>query len=314
MPKGALEADTATTSATQLRESLRQIEIKAGSIRRQNMDIEALLKERDALEDMLSAAEQEGLDVRPERGRAEAVDGLLRSHAGRIMRLLADKGGLKGARERNAPPEGHWWWYLDIYVHQRMKRAVTRWSIITVCIVIVLVVGNYILTKLYGPSPAERAFSDLTMQAERALSQGEVDQAISDYEQAVAIIDSDADAWAMLGVLYESQGRTADAQAAFAESEEHSESRVRFLFSQAQAYLVLGNADRAYDVALLAVETDSNSPLAYYMLGSTLEAKGDNASAAQAFDIAAELAYQQGQDVLYAMSRERQAVLVTGGR
>jgi hypothetical protein len=41
---------------------------------------------------------------------------------------------------------------------------------------------------------------------------------------------------------------------------------------------------------------------------------GDRTTAAQAFDVAAQFADEKGQTVLYAMARERQAVLLTGGR
>ena len=313
MPKGALESSNATTYATQVRDALRQLEIKAASIPRQHVDVEALLVGRDAVEDMLERAQQEGVDVRPERGRAEALDGLLRTRARRIMHLMADTGGLKGARERHSPPTEHWWWYLDIYVQQRVRKSIKRTAIIVACIVAVLATVDIIMTKFFGPTPTQSAFNDLTDQAESALSEGNDEQAISAYEQAVATISTDADTWAYLAVLYERNGRTEDAETAFAEAEKNSESQVMFLFTKARAYLILGETDQAYEIAEQAVNTDSTSPYAYYVLGEALEAKEDTSNAATAFDIAAELAYDQGEDILYALARQRQAVLISGG-
>jgi len=313
VPKGALPESKTATFAEELRDRLRQLEIDAGNLRHRQIDVEALLRERDELEAMLSKAEQDGLDVRAERGRVQTVDGLLRSGARHLMRLLAKKGGFAAARARNAPPESNWWWYLDVFVKERQKKRIIRTAIVLASVALVLVGVNYILTKFFGPSPEQRAFNDLTYEAERALGENDDATAIAKYEEALAILPTEPDTWAMLGALYERQGRAEKAQEAFAKALEYSESQVMYWFSRAQAYIILGDSDRAYAMAQEAVAADPNSPYAYFVLGSALEAKGDRTNAAVAFDKAATLAMEQGNHVLYAMARERQAVLLGGG-
>jgi len=309
-----LEAARISTAAQPLRDRLRQLEIATGGLRRRNIDVEALLMQRDALEAELSVAHEQDLDVRAERARTETIDGLLRKHTRRLMRLLAPHGGFAGARARHAPPPERWWWYLDLGWRQQKLRSLKRTAIVVVSIGAVLLIANAVLTRFIGPSPEQSAFMERTDAAEQFLQRGLLGEASRAYEQALEIIPTDVEARSRLGVLYELLGRTQAANEAFAIAEQHSPSRDLFLFDQARAFLMLGRPERALTVATAAVTEFDQSAYAYFAYGEALQATGQTLTAAQAFDISALLATEQDLTVLVALARERQAMLLGGAQ
>ncbi len=314
MPKGSLETTSVATGGQPVRDMLRQLEISLASLKRRQVDVEQLLLQRDAVEEALARAQEQGLDVRPERARAVTIDGLLRNQARRLMRLLADEGGFAAARARHDPPEERWWWYLDVRTREQTVRSLRRSALIVGGILASLLIVNTVLTHFWGPSPERSAFNDLTGQAEQQLSRGMLAEAATSYEQALAIIPEDTEIRCRLGVLYELQGRGQASADAFAAAEQHSERRDLFLFDQTRAYLMLGQQDRALELATAAVTEFDQSPYTFFVFGEALQAKGETSAAAQAFNIAAILAAEQDETVLVALARERQAMLISGGR
>lgn len=310
MPKGALKSSGASTAGQPLREQLRRLEIAMAGLKRRRIDVEALLLERDALERALDDAEVQGLDVRAERGRAATFDGLMRRRADRLVRLGREQGGLAAARSRNAPPERYWWWWLDEWVNERRWRALRRSVLIVVSIAAVLVIGNQVLLHFLGAAPERRAFSDLTWEAGRLVDEGKLVEAAKAYERAIALVPDDTEALCTLAVLYELQGRAAESAERLLAAEQASTSRALFQFEHSRAYLLLGKTDRALRVAETALLEDPSSPYAYFALGDALEIMGERRNAALAFDAAAHYAMEIGEDKLYALARQRQAVLL----
>lgn len=314
MPKGSLETTSVATGGQPLRDLLRELEIGVASLKRKPVDAERLLLRRDALEEALDQAQQQGLDVRPERARAETLDGQIRTRARRLIRLMSTSGGYPAARTRLDPPPERWWWYLDLHAREQTLRSLRRSALVVGGIVALLLIVNAVITHFWGPSPERRAFLDLTDQAEQHLQNGLLAEATRSYERALEAVPDDVEVRCKLGVLYELQGRAQDAADAFALAEKSSLSRDIYLFDQARAYLMLGQQDRALDLATAAVTEFEQSPYAFFVLGEALQAKGDNQAATQAFGIAASLADTQDQAVLVALARERQAMLISGGR
>lgn len=310
MPKGALESSEASTTGQPLREQLRRLEIAIAGLKRRRVDVEALLLERDALERALEEAEAQGLDVRAERGRAATFDALVRQRADRLVRLGREQGGLAAARGRQSPPERYWWWWLDEWLSERRWRELRRSALILVSIAAVLLIGNQVLLRFFGAAPERRAFSDLTWEAGRLIDEGKLVEASKAYERAIEQVPDDPEALCTLAVLYELQGRAEEAAERLSVAEQASATRAVFLFDHSRAYLVLGKTDRALRVAETALQEDPTSPYAYFALGSALEVMGERNDAALAFDAAAHYAMEIGEDKLYALARQRQAVLL----
>jgi tetratricopeptide (TPR) repeat protein len=314
VPKGTVDGQEAPRASERLREELRLLEIQAATVRRRQGEIDALLELRDRLGSELEGLERQGLDVRPERTRLETIDGYLRANAGTIVRQFRKVGGMAAARERVQPPEEHWWWWLDVYRSSRIRRTVTRWVTITLVVVAVVLVGDYLLTKYFGPSPEEAAANERTMAAERLVSEGEYEQALAEYEAAAAIVPDDLVTQCMLGVLYEMEGRFEESAVARAKAEKLSEGRASYLAQLSRAYLFVQNTKRGLETAMEAIDADPESAFAYFVLGEAYERRDRVALAVQAFDVSAQLAQEQGNDVLYALAREREAMLVSGGQ
>jgi len=120
----------------------------------------------------------------------------------------------------------------------------------------------------------------------------------------------DAEHWAWVGVLEEKLGHTAEAAEAFARGEQAAQSRVAFLYTRGNAYLRLGDLDKAEGDGKAALEINRDYAEAYFLLGGVYEARGDAAAAMEALEQAATLAEKAGNSALVVMAKYRLGMLM----
>ena len=310
MPKGVIEDTRTATLAVKLRKEIRNLEIDVVNIRRRREGVLDLLRSRDRLGREIARLQEKGLDLRPERTRVETIDNILARKATTIMRELRASGGLSAARREENPPEEHWWWYLDLYVAEKQRKGAIKSISIIVGLVIVLLTANYVMNKYFGMDPVEKEARSHASLAERHLRDGETEAALAEYEQAVAILPSHAEAHIMLGILYESQGNMDKAQKAFAAAEVAIGDRAKYLMALARNYQSIGEMDVALEKIQEATELSPDSAQALLIRGSIYEAMGEEALAIQDYAQSSELAQSQGDDALYVMARMRMGMLL----
>ncbi len=313
MPKGTVESSGVATSATHLREQIRELEVGFANLGGRGDGVLDLLKLRDDVEESLKQFEASGLDVRPERTRVETVDNIINRKAPEISRELRRIGGLEGARKRENPPEERWWWYVDLYHAEKQRRALIRALCTVGAIIVVVLVVNFVLDHYFGLDPVEKEARSHTSVGDQYLFQGDYDAALAEYEQAVAIAPHLGDVQLMLGVLYELEGRTDDAQQAFDAAREALGDDLTFYLALGKAYEAVGQYDKGMAAIEKALAIDPDSPEAYLYRGSIYEATEQYSRALEDFERASNLAQERQQDALYVMARTRMAMLMQRG-
>jgi tetratricopeptide (TPR) repeat protein len=310
MPKGVVESPGVATGATRLREQIRELEIGFANLNGRGDGVLALLKLRDGVEDAVSRLEASGLDMRPERTRIETVDNIISRKAPQISHELGRFGGLEGARRRESPPEERWWWYVDLYHADKQRKALIRTLITVGAIIVVVLAINYVMDRYFGLDPVEKEARSHTSVGDQHLFQGEYDDAIAEYERAVAIAPNLGDAHVTLGVLYDLQGRPIESERAFQAAREALGDNLTFYLALGQAYEMVGEHDKGLVAIEKAIAIDPESPQAYLSRGGIYEATEEYGRALEDYELSSSLAQERQQDALYVMARTRMAMLM----
>ena len=303
MPKGVVQDSRASTALTSLREAVHELEIGAAKLKGRKKGVLDVLRSRDELARELARLQEQGLDLRSEMTRVQTVDNTLASSASTIQRELRSVGGLSGAREQENPPESHWWWYLDSGLARARRKQIIKPVAITLGIVALLLVGNYVMDKLYGLSPVEKEALGHVYRAQTHVVDGEIDAAIAEYEQGVAVLPTMGDAQVALGFLYRLKGRMEEAERAFAAGEAAFADRSEYLLNMAQGYWRNSELETALITANEAIDLAPDSPQAFLIRGGIYESRKDTGKAVQDYQHAADLAGSQGLDDLYVIAK-----------
>jgi tetratricopeptide (TPR) repeat protein len=310
MPKGSLDDVTIATALSRTRDMIRQLELDVSRLARRREGVIDVLKLRDEIEVELRAREQAGQDVRSERSRIDTVDNTLRRRAPQIMSELSQVGGLEGARQRVNPPEEFWWWYTDIEVNERRRKTAIRTMITVVAVVVFFAGGSYLMDRFFGMSPTEKEASGLVSRAEQALYSGEPAEAVPLYEQAIQVMPDKPDPYVYLGVLYATQGRTAESESMLAQAQELIADETAYTLALARALQTAGELDKALVAAEKGLALAPNSAQAHFVRGGIYESLDDTQRALADFEQASALASENGEDALYVLARTRMAMLL----
>jgi tetratricopeptide (TPR) repeat protein len=313
MPKGAVEDTRVITASAHLREMLHEIEVGLADLRGRREGVLDLLRRRDEIEAELARLLDRGVDLRAERSRLETVDNVMRRRARAILRELLGTGGLPAARREQDPPSEHWWWYLDRYVAGSVQQRAIRIGAVLVGALLLLVLVNTVMHRFFGVSPEEREAHALVSQAEQHLLHGEYDEALSFYQSAVEAVPDLVEPRIRMGVLYEVQGRFAEAQESLRLAREIAEDDAAYYVLLARAYEMVGLLEPALAAADQAVALSPDSAEAYLTRGSIHEGADHYEEAIDDFERAATLADAQGQNGLYVLARTRLGMLMQRG-
>jgi len=310
MPKGMAEGREAVTAAVNLRKMIRELEIGVANIDGRGLGVLDLLRMRDQVETEVARLGKQGMDLRAEMTRIKVVDSIFARKAGPIGRELAEVGGLSGARRSENPPLEHRWWYVDVALTERRCKTAVKTGKIVVGILFLILVGNYVLDKLYGLDPTEKQARIHASQAERYLVSGDYAAAIAEYERAVAVDPGDGRVQTQLGVLYEMEGRTQEAEAAFAAAEAAIGGRADYLVVLSQTYQGLADGEAAMGAVQEAIELEPDFALAYMIRGGLHEQMDRSEEAIDDYESAAYLAQEQGNDQLYVVAKVRLGMML----
>jgi tetratricopeptide (TPR) repeat protein len=180
-------------------------------------------------------------------------------------------------------------------------------------VAILVLAFNFIMEKRFGLSPIQKEARGLASNADSYLMQNDLANAKAEYEKAVAVDPTMGDAQAQLAVLYEMDGQTEKAKAAFAAAEAAFQDRISYLLTVARAYQMVGKADVALARCEEALAINPESAQALLTRGGVYEDMKENAKAIEDYQRSAELASAQGEDALYVLAKTRMGMLMQRG-
>ncbi len=279
---------TNLTPTDELRSLLERLERLLPSLRGKGENAIDLLDWMDRIHELVPELQEGGADLRPELSRLGTVEATLQDKAGIMAREVGSK--LAQARtEAKATPE-RWWWYVDDIARQRRIQQLGRagmYGVVTIAIILFVLVG---IPRIFPVDPAVVASQRFSHQAEAAMQEGDVETALAAYQSAVEALPDDPVYQIRVGVLSETMGDTARAEAAYVTARTLTDDDVKFYVLRSQAFLQTDNGEAALADADQAVAMDPDSVEGYFQRGSSLDMLGRLTEAIQAFQTASDLA------------------------
>lgn len=310
MPKGIVEDHRAATALVALRAAVREYEIGVANLAGRRENTLDLLHLRDRIEDDTAKLEADGLDLRPEWTRIETADGILMRKTPEVMRELGGIGGLAAVREAEHPDDSRWWYFLDLFRAEKQRQSLFRTLRIVGVLVVLILVFNFVMNHYFGLPPEQKAARGHVSMAEQHMYAGEFEEAIVEYENAIAIVPETGDAQVALGILYEMNGDTEASEAAFEAAETIIEDRATYLMTVAKTYELVMNYDLALEYIEEARALAPDSAQVYLIRGGIYEKQGATREAIADYEKSGELAQASGEDALFVLSRTRMGMLL----
>lgn len=305
----------AVTPADELRRLLDESEKRAVGVRNAGpADTRELLDWLDRIHRLFPELEAGGVDLAPERGRWQAVQGTVRRHSASIRRELASLGGLRALRSKGEtlPDRAQWWWWLDEIARETNRKRVRSLIIALVVIAGLLLGGRWLMNRFFPVDPLVIEALNETAAGERALQEGDIETAITHYEAARTAVPDDYNTLAWLVGLYDLGGRADAAAAATADLLKITDES-RAYANLADVYTRLGQAQRGLELAQTAIAANPDNPQAYLARGGAYESMRQFGPAIQSYDKAATVAEAQNNAELQAIARIRMGQLLQSG-
>ena len=300
----------AETPANQLRQLISQIEINLGKIQisstEELQDIPVLF---DQTANLLDSLEESGANIDSEYARFDTVCAAYRKNGTQFIKALGGRDAYMRLKEGHAPEKERWWWYLDEYLDSQLRsrrNRTLRSMLITIGVFGALVL---IYAIFLAPDKETREVIRYQSDAERALSDGEVESALAYLNQALAIRPADDRLLIQHGVVAQLNKDNVLAEESFSKAQQVIGDEVEFLVSRSQVYLTAGLPEYALQDAEQAILINPESAIAHYHKGLAANALGDPQTAFLSLEAAANYAHQEGKIELEGMSRIQIAYL-----
>lgn len=304
--------DAQMTPADELRELLTASEKLVVNLRDVPDGALRLLENLDRIAELWPELEAAGVDLRPESGRWETLQGLVRKQARTILGQLRPQGGLPALRARyHGDGKAEWWWYLAERTREETIRRARRAAVIAVALVALGAAVVFLLRVLFPVDPKVQASLSHRMAGQQKIEgSGDYAAALADFQEAVKLTPDDPEAWLWLGVTQEKLGDEDAARASFERARAVARSEIDFRLARASIYIALQMLDQARVDIEEVLQRDPENPQAYYFLASVLEGQGKYMEAAVALQRASDLAEARNNAELTAMARYRLAMML----
>jgi len=295
------------TLSEQVNEMLEQAEAHLVSLRGSGAAAMQVLFLLDQAAEQLRGLKEAGADVRAEEGYLASVKWGLERKASVFLREVGP--ALKAGREqREAESLGPWWWIDRVYARRR-RRLLARRLLIALVVVLVAVVGWLAYRRFLAPSPEVRQARDHIADGEAQLMDGNLEEALEDFEAAVALTPNDLDTMFMVGVLRQELGDEEGAQRAYETIRGRGISEKEFFLQRGHSFFQIRDLEAALADAERVIALDPNWGYGFYLRGSVEAAAGDTWAAVDDYMLAADLAHTSGDAQLEGLARLQRALL-----
>lgn len=294
----------AQTPAEELRQILTRLEGYVPQVgqgnRAQAVEILELLDRAHALIDKIS---QHGADLGPERSRFQTVVQQLDRKLAPFMKQLGGAQVMAQMRDEHNPPESHSWWFTDRRLEKR-RRDQRQKTLIRIGLTIgVLAILGVLYSLFLAPDEAVRERFRYEQNAQQALTQGNLPEALAQTERALSYAPGDPDLLVLKGVVLELLAAETDAQDTFDEARTIYGDLETFYTSRAQTYMIANRPDLAVVDADRIIAGNPDSAIAYFQRGNANATLGNISQAITDMEKASELAEAAGQTELQGMAR-----------
>ncbi len=264
----------------------------------------------DQIDELLPQIQATGADVRAEETRWRSLQERMLARAPQVIGAWQGGAALAAARQAQNPPENRWWWWIDQHVARRKRNRLRNAAIAVLAAALLIVLASFALSRLFPVDPAVRLAYRAQLQAEVALSSGDLAGSLQSLEQAMAATPDDPALLVLYGVVASLQGDTAAADQSWQRARALIGAEAPFLTERGLAYLRAGRLEAAADDLAAAAALDPGSARTQLALGNALEAIGRYPEAATAYEQAAALADASGNAELVATARVQLATLL----
>lgn len=265
----------------------------------------------DQMDELLPQIRATGADVRAEEARWQSLQERMLARAPQIVRAWQGSSRLAAAREALNPPESRWWWWIDQHVARRTRTRLRNAAIAVLAIALVAMLASFVLSRLFPVDPAVRQAYRMRLQAEVALSNGDLAGSLQSLELAIAAQPDEPGPLVLHGVVASLLGDAATADQSWQRARElFGGAEAPFLAERGLDYLQAGLPDLAVQDLVAAAALDPASARTQLALGNALEAVGRFQEAAAAYETAAALAEASGNAELVATARVQLATLL----
>ncbi|MBN1249423.1 MAG: tetratricopeptide repeat protein, partial [Anaerolineae bacterium] len=294
----------AQTPAERLRQTLTRLEGRLPQIGRGDpAQAVATLNLLDQADSLIDAIAEQGADLGPERSRFQTVTQQFDRKLGPFLQQLGGAEALAALRATENPPESRPWWFADRRLRER-QRTRRRRALITIGATVgVLAILGVLYAIFLAPDEATRERFRSEQDAEQALMEGDLPEALTQAERALSYAPGNPDLLVLKGVVLELLGSTDLAESAFEEARESYADVEAFYVNRAQNYMIAGRTELAVADTSHLIEINPDSAIAYYQRGNANAALGNLAGAIADMEKASELAEAAGQIELQGMAR-----------
>jgi tetratricopeptide (TPR) repeat protein len=262
-----------------------------------------LFRRFDQIDELLPQIQSTGADVRAEETRWQSLQERMLARAAQVVRAWQGSDRLAAARQAQNPPQSRWWWWIDQQVARRRRNRLRNAALAVLAAALLLVLANFLLSRLFPVDPAVRAAYRAQLQAEVALSGGDLAGSRQSLEQALAATPGDPALWVLHGVVANLQGDASTADQSWQQARDLLGAEAPFLTERGLAYLRAGQLDAAVDDLAAAAALEPASARTQLALGNALESVGRYQEAVTAYEQAATLADASGNAELVATAR-----------
>lgn len=287
--------ETKVTSASELRDVLRQIELGIAGLKRGTTeDAVAVVRRMHVVEQALPELESRfKVDLKAERTRLKTIEGALRSNAPLLV-SKAGAGRLRSLRQELGATGDDWWLHLDTAVAADRTAKVRKLAIRVGAVVAVIALLAVIYQLFLAPKVTDD-LSDRLRQAQEHLNQGQLETALGEYQSILAEDAGGMEAPLAIGAILTQLGRASEAQSYLDRAQVAAPSEADYYAELAQVYYNmaaqggLDTTSAAEEAAQAALQADPDSANAYLALGGVYELRGQVTEAVTALQKASAL-------------------------
>lgn len=269
-----------------------------------------LFRDLDAVAVRISDRNAQNLPTRPEEAQFNAIQAQLRKESRRMLRTIGGNPALIDERNQVRPPDTHWWWFLDAYLHEERKKAVRRLVRMGAIGVIVLIVLAVVYQLFLKPDPLVVAEFEAENQSKILAGQGDLNGALTVIADALKIVPESGNLYVIQGVVFELLEKPDEAEKSFSKSEELLGTREIYVLVRSQTEMELGRPIVAFDLLTAYLQENANSAKSYLLLGQANELLGKRADAVQAYEMASTVGNETDDATTVAQARIKLGMLM----